>query len=268
VLVVSGFSTISQANITDIRQFANVPNQLGVTVVNNSANILNKGSLVIRDTASTSTPYLLPVTTSTTLRDNKVVGIAEARITSAGGTGRIITAGLTPVTCDMSVALGDFLVQSTTAGQATQYVAPSPLTVGVFSPFGVVVAANTGVNTNCLALVNFSTFQTIRPTFATGSYTGNGAATQAVTGLGFQPSTIQIYNRLNASLNLYIWWKSSADGTKSKTERVAGADTYLDDMIISLDSDGFTVGDGTGSGLAVTNQLNNNTVVYTNIAFG
>ena len=93
---------------------------------------------------------------------------------------------------------------------------------------------------------------------ATGTYTGDGNATQAITGVGFQPDVVSLYVQLDASAG-GDWWKTDQDGTKSRSRSFQ----WNDDMIISLDSDGFTVGDGTGE----ANELNVNTRVYTYIAW-
>lgn len=94
----------------------------------------------------------------------------------------------------------------------------------------------------------------------TGTYTGDGAATKAITvETGFQPRFLIVYSQVDN--NNYIAFKSSSDGTKTKH----GAVEYEDDYIISLDANGFTVGDGTGG--TNGNQSNVNLQVYTYIAF-
>jgi len=98
---------------------------------------------------------------------------------------------------------------------------------------------------------------------ATGNYTGDGAATQAVIGVGFQPIAVIIYKNLDGGktpgfkvledgLFTYFWYDIVQDYY------------YMNDMIISLDADGFTVGDGTGD----VNTFNVNAQVYTYICFG
>lgn len=92
---------------------------------------------------------------------------------------------------------------------------------------------------------------------AVGSYTGNAAATKAITGVGFQPKYVCVYSRDGTTTQAHE--KTSGDTTYAK--RVLA---YDQDQIISLDSDGFTVGDGTGT----VNYLNANTIVYSYIAIG
>jgi len=93
---------------------------------------------------------------------------------------------------------------------------------------------------------------------ATGTYTGDGTATQAVTGVGFQPAFMIVYPDLDGASPETSILKSDQDGTASRFHTL-----YTDDYIISLDSDGFTVGDGTGTG----NLLNVNLTVYTYVAW-
>lgn len=89
------------------------------------------------------------------------------------------------------------------------------------------------------------------------TYTGNGSTTQAITGVGFQPDIVLIMpHRGNPDAISVI--KTSAMGTYSKFFNDLGA--YLNDAIISLDTDGFTVGDVTGS--AVDYNANGRTYSY------
>jgi hypothetical protein len=82
----------------------------------------------------------------------------------------------------------------------------------------------------------------------TGGYTGDGSTSQAVTGVGFQPKFLFV-------------WESQADGGSPQwgftsdsymsndpqglmvSVSAAGAATSRDNIVLSLDSDGFTVSD-------------------------
>lgn len=72
----------------------------------------------------------------------------------------------------------------------------------------------------------------------TGTFTGDGNATQVITGLGFQPRCLIVYG---VTYQAHKWMKSNQD--------IGGQCQVLDtieiqsDVIISLDPDGFTVGD-------------------------
>lgn len=101
--------------------------------------------------------------------------------------------------------------------------------------------------------------------FATGTYVGNGAATQAIVGVGFQPKGIIIYEQRD--VNLFTpQYKITQDGLWCDlfAGLLGGFFDYRDvDMIISLDADGFTV----GNGASWNNTVNINAVTYAYIAF-
>jgi len=97
--------------------------------------------------------------------------------------------------------------------------------------------------------------------FASGTYTGDGNATQAITGVGFQPKLLHVYSHTHGGVYLII--KSDNDGLNAA---VIADGIYKPDIIISLDTDGFTVGDGTG--VAAGNQANINNTDYSWQAWG
>lgn len=99
---------------------------------------------------------------------------------------------------------------------------------------------------------------------ATGTYMGDGAATQPIIGVGFQPRLLLIYRQA-------ISWdelgeKTDQDGVNALFFQGPAVNRwgYQADQIISLDADGFTVGDGTPLAL---NIFNVNLVIYTYVAF-
>ena len=97
----------------------------------------------------------------------------------------------------------------------------------------------------------------------TGTYTGDGAATQAIVGVGFQPKLVIIHKQIPGQ-NVYDQgWKTSSDGINTMFVQADAGFRYGDDHIISLDADGFTVGDGTGW----ANVFNINAIDYAYIAF-
>ena len=97
------------------------------------------------------------------------------------------------------------------------------------------------------------------PRMKVGTYTGDAAATKAITGVGFKPTFLLIYEQVDAK-NVAV--KTSKDSTGAFV--VIEAHTkYKDDQIISLDTDGFTVGDGSGSANCM-----NKAQAYVYVAFG
>jgi hypothetical protein len=112
---------------------------------------------------------------------------------------------------------------------------------------GVLNFTNDGGTTVQLA-VSSSTVK-----MAVGSYTGNGGATQAITGLGFQPTFMWI---LDTGGGIPIW-KTSLDGVNAGITN----GQYGADLIISLNADGFTVGDNT-IGYATNPNINTRAYRY------
>lgn len=84
---------------------------------------------------------------------------------------------------------------------------------------------------------------------ATGSYTGDGGTSQAITAVGFTPKYVKIWFRsATAGTNAAIWETTAeildddASGM-SMMHSSTGAHTLDDDAIITLGADGFTVDD-------------------------
>lgn len=72
---------------------------------------------------------------------------------------------------------------------------------------------------------------------ATGSYTGDGQSSQVITGIGFQPDLVMV--KSSAAKNSHIRTSSMPAGL---SKHLAKADELKTEEIVSLDSDGFTVG--------------------------
>lgn len=100
----------------------------------------------------------------------------------------------------------------------------------------------------------------------TGTYTGDGVATQAIVGVGFQPTTVYIYPQVNLAVGLAHKTDQNAGGIAYLLDAPTGGAQwcYQTDEIVSLDADGFTVGDGTP---LARNDLNILGRIYTYIAF-
>lgn len=72
----------------------------------------------------------------------------------------------------------------------------------------------------------------------TGTYTGDGNATQAITGVGFKGKCV-IVGSMNS--DVVTWLKTDVMGANAKN---LSATAYSNNKIISIDDDGFTVGNG------------------------
>lgn len=92
-----------------------------------------------------------------------------------------------------------------------------------------------------------------------GTYSGDNAVTQAITGVGFQPDALMVLPHSgNNYMDVYV--KTSAMGIYAKW--MPSNTGWLADQIISLDADGFTVGDGS----TYQNALNLSGITYSYIA--
>ena len=90
--------------------------------------------------------------------------------------------------------------------------------------------------------------------FNTKLYTGTGSNGNAITGVGFQPDLIWIKDRVNAYSHR---WYDVIRGVNSalSSDNNAGADQYASyGQLTSIDSDGFTVGQGSSSGAAMNDS--------------
>ena len=79
--------------------------------------------------------------------------------------------------------------------------------------------------------------------FNTVTYSGNGSATQAITGVGHQPDLVWIKSRSNAESHML------SDAVRGSTKRLRSDTTNAEDDlgsngIQSFNADGFTAGDG------------------------
>lgn len=136
--------------------------------------------------------------------------------------------------------------------------------------FNIVPAAITADRTLNLPLIT-GTKTLGTTTLVTGTYTGDGATSQAITGLGVAPVYVRIWQRATATGSANACHETTdtiiddnASGMSLAAQTVAGWTAALvTDAIIALGSDGFTVDDaGTDS------DPNTNTRVYNFIAIG
>lgn len=90
--------------------------------------------------------------------------------------------------------------------------------------------------------------------FSYGRYTGDDAATQAITGLGFQPDLLIV-----KADGAYQGWMAHKDMSAGDAKGLVGSPALVTDRISSLDAGGFTVG--------THDESNKASVIYYFIAF-
>lgn len=251
----SGYTSITAALITDLREYANIPGVIGFDVQNVSIGNVEGGSVMIWSGSS-------GVETTVTAGNNNIAGVMESRVL-ADGFGRVILAGVYPVLCAASVTFGDQLVSSATAGQANTIK-----TVAGRQPFARVLTGNSGAGTKALCLINVLPNQSAQKV-KIGTYTGDGAASKAITGVGFTPDEVTVYKITNSN-PCGVWLRTSNSVNSLLLKGIDGGGSpftalFDNDAIISLDSDGFSIGDNTGLG---GNVINLNGASYGYIARG
>lgn len=111
---------------------------------------------------------------------------------------------------------------------------------------GFTLGTNGGVNTNTVAYLYIAIKEDSANDFKQGSFTGDGADGKAITGLGFQPAYVLI------KPDDTIVGAQKFSGTTDTQMNFAGVDRT--DLIVSLDADGFTLNDGSGSGANLVNR--------------
>lgn len=113
VAVANGFSTISQANITQRQEWVNAPPGVYLdSVLNNSGLTLEDGDVVIWDNTAERA-----ITTTTTLDDKQGAGVWRGRVAN-GAYGRVQVRGIGYVNTDAAVAPGNLLTTSATVRKA------------------------------------------------------------------------------------------------------------------------------------------------------
>lgn len=90
---------------------------------------------------------------------------------------------------------------------------------------------------------------------AHGSYTGNGSDNRGITGVGFQPDMVFVFNDVSGESQVFRSSDMAGDLTAALTQDAADAA----DKVQSLDADGFTIGTHAA--------VNTNTKLYYWLAF-
>ena len=83
----------------------------------------------------------------------------------------------------------------------------------------------------------------------TGTYTGDGSTGQAVTGLGYTPKYLKIWNSVTTASAVGLLYETTDSMVDNNASGIAhfhlnaGGHDMTSKTIVSLDSDGFTVSD-------------------------
>lgn len=152
-----------------------------------------------------------------------------------------------------------------TAGRAT-YDAEAAGFVYYDSEAGLLYQKHTATSADWSDALPFTT--TVQSKVYTGSYTGDGSTTQAITGVGFQPKYLKIWERETVDTTALLQWETTDTIVDDNASGGAIWDLgnqlqFKTNRIVSLDTDGFTVDDG-GSDLGP----NKSGDVYNYICFG
>ena len=121
----------------------------------------------------------------------------------------------------------------------------------------------TAATMNTYVRDNFSDVESNYLKFYSGSYTGDGATSQAITGVGFTPLLVHIVKKTTDTNTAEEYWTmdtimdDDADGGAIFHSNGDGFPYFYDNCIISLDADGFTVDDA-----GADNSPNANGLVY------
>ena len=102
----------------------------------------------------------------------------------------------------------------------------------------------------------------------TGSYAGDGATSLSITGIGFKPLLVLLFERATAdatAVSVHVGMTEIVDDNASggAIELTSAAITFETNTVISLDGDGFTVDDAGADA-----HPNKNGTTYNYIVFG
>ena len=95
-------------------------------------------------------------------------------------------------------------------------------------------------------MADYTTVKNAGANFNVVKYTGNGSAGHGITGVGFQPDWVWIKNRSGSSNHTNF--DSVRGQGKALYQNNTTAETTVTGHLTSLDSDGFTLGDNSGTG--------------------
>lgn len=117
--VANGFATITQDNIFNRQDWANVPNQVSVEIINNESFDLVPGQPVSFVGSASPREVALPLNVVTAplyyqkFRLGGFGGVVAERIPASGGTGRVVIRGLAYIELDDTIGAMEFIGPST-----------------------------------------------------------------------------------------------------------------------------------------------------------
>lgn len=238
IAVASGFVSITQADITPRRYFANAADGVYLLdILNNSGDSLQTGDVVVWDTTANRA-----VKTTTTLNDPTVAGVWIG-YTANGGYGRVLSRGVGYVRTAGVSARGLQLTTSTSAKIA------SVVTSGLWYPHSIGVTLETTSGSGlCLAYVNA---QRVR-TFARQTIVRDNNA-------GFNTSSTTFVNTdlLGGTLTITLTTTTGnviAKAQLSLQHNVANARAAFDIAVNGVDHYATTLGFASGAALVAFNQ--------------
>ncbi len=127
----------------------------------------------------------------------------------------------------------------------------------------------TAANMNTYLRDNLSSLQSSKTVMKVGTYTGDGTTSKAITGVGFTPLFLYLWNNsadgvaVDIHMTTADFLAQDPDGLAVEISGIGGTVTAQDNAIIALGSDGFTVDDR-----GVDDHPNKDTEVYYYIAWG
>ena len=215
--------------------------------VQNIARLTNKsgGGHVAGDTCKIDADNASAVENTTTAGyATTPICVAAATIADAAAGIYFVGAGYVPTLAVAdATAIGDYLRHSTTSKKATSD------TNRFQGTFAVALTTTAGAGTVSAIMLGMH----IGPHMVTGTYTGDGNATQAITGLGFTPDVMIVHRNATSGTVFFRNDRMAAN------DSINGADLLVTSGIRTFDSDGFTVGNHA--------DINTNAVVYSYIAW-
>jgi hypothetical protein len=177
---------------------------------------------------------------------------------------RTITTGFQPslAIVKRSTAVGaHFRTASMAANRSEFFTSTAADTAGNYIRSTAATSFDVGATDNASAAVYYYVaFKAGAGAFAEGTYTGNGVAARAVTGVGFQPDLLFVKNSTSATVNNRRAVMSSEQSYGDNASFTGDAVADTTNFIQALQSDGFLLGSGVNT--------NENTFVHYWFAFG